>query len=229
MKQLYALGLLLIIFSCGKEKVIHLPAISHSEITEINDVSPAYLFYDETKKDSVDLNRKNLISTTNWLVNVDKRLTLKQAIPHIKYLQDKKRNSSHKKKGVKNYFTCNDTSKQNLGFIEFTDVVYQEGHSFNYFSKTSDIPAKKRVHIIYISSKKIEINGFSKDLALKVSNDKEFLNDIKSFLSKTNGEIEIVIEIKDNTTFQSYITLKSHLLKIVKQNISILNDEFIFN
>ncbi|MDO5981544.1 hypothetical protein [Flavivirga spongiicola] len=228
MKKIYILFVCIIVFSCGNEKVILLPEINHSDITEINDVSPAYLFYDKTKKDSIELNRKNLISTTNWLINVDKRLTLKQAIPHIKFLQDKKQNSSHKNKDAKNYFTCNDTSRKNLGFIEFTNVVYHEGNSISYFSKISDIPTKKRVNIIYNASQKIEIHGFNKNLTFKVSNDKEFLSDVKSFLNSTE-DIEIVIEIKDSITFQSYITLKSHLLKIAKQNVSILNDEFITN
>ncbi|MDA9343831.1 hypothetical protein N8258_03095, partial [Algibacter sp.] len=124
MKYFILLITMFFVFSCGNKKVLHLPEISHSEISEINDVSHAYLFYDETQKDSVELNRKNLISTTNWLINVDKRLTLKQAIPHLKFLQEKKKNSSHKNKEAKNYFSCNDTSRQNLGFIEFTDVVY---------------------------------------------------------------------------------------------------------
>ncbi len=124
MKNVSLLVILLLIFSCGKDKIVQLPEINHSEISEINDVSAAYLFYDETLPDSLEFNRKNLISTTNWLVNVDKRLTLKQAMPHIKFLQEKKQNAGHKNDNAKNYFTCNDTSKKNLGFIEFTDVVY---------------------------------------------------------------------------------------------------------
>jgi len=50
--------------------------VENAEITEVLDVSPAYIFYDETQPDSTLFNRKNLIGTTNWLVNVDKRLTL---------------------------------------------------------------------------------------------------------------------------------------------------------
>lgn len=82
--------LALIIFSaCTGDKSVLLPEINGSEITEITDVSPAYIFYDETKKDSVELNRKSLIISTNWLVNIDKRLTLKQALPSIVKLQEK--------------------------------------------------------------------------------------------------------------------------------------------
>ncbi len=102
MKNAYLLILFLATFSSCNKKIVLLPEIQTASITEIIDVSPAYLFYDETQPDSVELNRKNLISTTNWLVNVDKRLTLKQAIPHIKFLQEKKRNSKmHKNESAK--------------------------------------------------------------------------------------------------------------------------------
>src|SRR5690606_14870685 len=122
MKKILFLAIITLFYSCGKEKVIQLPEIQHADISKIDDVSVAYLFYDETLPDSVDLNRKNIITTTNWLINVDKRLSLKQAIPHIQFLQEKKENSSHKKENAKNYFTCNDLSRKNLGFIEFTNT-----------------------------------------------------------------------------------------------------------
>ncbi|MEJ2113365.1 MAG: hypothetical protein P8X62_06655 [Flavobacteriaceae bacterium] len=125
MKNVFVLILLLVSFSSCDKKTILLPEVQNAKISEVIDVSPAYIFYDITKPDSTDFNRKNLIGTTNWLVNVDKRLTLKQAIPHIQFLQDKRRNSKmHKNENARNYFTCNDTARNNLGFIDFTDVVY---------------------------------------------------------------------------------------------------------
>ena len=49
-------------WSCANEKTIQLPEINGAKITELQDVSAAYLFYDETQPDSLELNRKNLIS-----------------------------------------------------------------------------------------------------------------------------------------------------------------------
>lgn len=51
--------------------------MENASVTEVLDVSPAYVFYDETQPDSVFLNRKNLIISTNWLVNIYKRCMLK--------------------------------------------------------------------------------------------------------------------------------------------------------
>ena len=94
MKRIITLLVLTIFLgSCSKKNVL-LPETENSNITEIKDVSAAYLFYDETKKDSLEFNRKNLISTTNWLVNIDKRLTLKQILPHLIYLQNKQNKDS---------------------------------------------------------------------------------------------------------------------------------------
>lgn len=137
MKYILSLIIVFLCISCGNKKELQLPEIDSTQITEITDVSAAYLFYDETQADSVELNRKNLISTTNWLVNVDKRLTLKQAIPHIKFLQDKKKSSSHKNEKAKNYFTCHDLSKNNLGFLEFTEINYH--YSFQDLYERKDI------------------------------------------------------------------------------------------
>lgn len=218
-----------ICFSCGKEKVIILPEISHSDITELNDVSAAYLFYDETKPDSVELNRKNLISTTNWLINVDKRLTLKQVIPHIKFLQEKKANSSHKNRKAKNYFTCNDTSRKELGFIEFTNTNFLKENlrkldRIKKHKKDSD----RSIYLKVITLDSIAIN-FSpyKDKPQYTNNDnlKKFIQSVNQNLSST------IIELGFNSdlTFQNYINMKSTLSSFDIEYVKISDDEFISN
>ncbi|MEP3836259.1 MAG: hypothetical protein ABJM36_01365 [Algibacter sp.] len=220
MKKLIYVLLLTVLFSCGNDKVVLLPEINHSEITEILDVSPGYLFYDETKTEGVELNRKNLISTTNWLINIDKRLTLKQVIPHIKYLQDKKANSSHKKEGVKNYYTCNDTSKKNLGFIDFTDVVYfTDSKGYKHDVKTD------HANIIFLNQNDIRI----------ITSDTKVIETEKTTLTGTIKELFelkealLYLEFNDNLSFQEYITFKALMSKLDLENIKISNHEIIFN
>tara|TARA_R110002049_G_scaffold3795_2_gene27459 strand:+ start:4562 stop:5245 length:684 start_codon:yes stop_codon:yes gene_type:complete len=227
MKKIFILIICGFIFSCGKDKVIQLPEINHSDITELHDVSAAYLFYDETKKDSVEFNRKNLISTTNWLVNVDKRLTLKQAIPHIKFLQEKKANSSHKNESAKNYFTCNDTSRKNLGFIEFTDVVYNEV-PYADFSDINDISIFSEIQAEFFSNDRIELSFGSDESIRKVSNKASFINDLKKIMKNETVDVELVLCFKKNLTFQEYISFKTLLLSLENASILILANEFIY-
>ena len=211
MKYIYSILTFVLFFSCGNEKVVQLPEINHTEITEILDVSPAYLFYDETKPDNIELNRKNLIISTNWLVNVDKRLTLKQAIPKIVFLQNKKRNATmHKNEAAKNYYTCHYKKINNLGFIEFTDIYYHEETIEDYLSKQNI----KEYHIINFNSDSV----FIKNKSIKL----EELKPLDSIDSK------VFLSFDKSMSFQKYIGYKDQLAKIDSIQLNIDNDEFIY-
>ena len=223
-------------FSCNNERVLLLPEIKNAEITEVLDVSPAYIFYDETQPDSTLLNRKNLIITTNWLVNVDKRLTLAQAIPHIKFLQDKKRNAEmHKNEDAKNYFTCNDTSIGNLGFLEFTDVNFEmidiKNDSINLqLLETSSEYHKSGLfeHAFITLSLVIDKNGLIKygDESLSIS---EYIKKIppRRFPIVALG-FSLELYFDDEFNFQDYITFKSELNKFINEEIIYSHNEFIY-
>lgn len=216
-----------ILFSCGNEKVLQLPEISHSDITDLKDVSHAYLFYDETQPDSVELNRKNLISTTNWLINVDKRLTLKQAIPQIKYLQDKKANSSHKNKKAKNYFTCNDTSINNLGFIEFTDITYQNETLDNYSGALSSLDSLSNATAIAFDSSNIITIASTSLKTMFLETTKDSLPYYVKKCDTINGII--LLNFQEDLSFQNYIDYKSIIEKTDLKQSKISLKEFIFN
>ena len=233
MKNLYLLLISIILFSCGNERILQLPEIENAKITEIHDVSQAYLFYDETKADSIELNRKNLIITTNWLVNVDKRLTLAQAIPKIKFLQDKKRSAElHKNENAKNYFTCSDTSIKNLGFLEFTDVLYWEESSQSLMAKTSqldfdriflhpEIHLDKKIHLT-----RLTINDEFETDIIEYKDFSKFLNSIRR--NKSEALIILELNFDKNLSFQDYISFKSFIKDLNIEGIGIDNREFIY-
>lgn len=228
MKPFFYCLILTIFVSCGKEKIVQLPEINHSKISKINDVSAAYLFYDITQPDSVELNRKNLISTTNWLVNVDKRLTLGQVIPKLKLLQEKKQNASHKNKNAKNYFTCNDISKHNLGFIDFTNVIYHNKSSKDYL-KTLKPKVNKIVNIRLHTLDSTYVSFiWSGTTFIHSSNQKELLNHLESNLTN-QGNAMIVSELDKTLSFQDYITYMYLLSQIDLKNVTLADDEFVFN
>lgn len=218
----FKIFMLLLVFSCNNEKIVQLPEITHSDFNKILDVSHAYLFYDETKTDSIELNRKNLISTTNWLINVDKRLTLKQVLPKILFLQDKKRNAEiHKNEDAKNFYTCHNTSITNLGFIEFTDVYYKEKHPNDF------IIDEENYGIIFNTIFDIKI--IRHDYQVLETSETKILEDIKSVFSENSKPKTLHLFFNKSLTFQDYITLKSLLNTLKTQNVIIANEEFVFN
>jgi len=234
MRYIYLL-IILTCFSCNNERVLYLPEIEKAEVTEVLDVSPAYIFYDETQADSTLLNRKNLIISTNWLVNVDKRLTLKQAIPHIKFMQDKKRNAEmHKNEDAKNYFTCNDTSIGNLGFLEFTDVFYEFSEPIDTSINLQDLVAEKLKNNQASTSTFLEI-----PLDITNNNKDKIQQKLQSYIEllalSTSISEDMVINgyaidlyFEGRMSFQDYISVKSKLSKIKSDKIIITNNEFIY-
>lgn len=217
LKKIGFIGLItLFLWSCRNEKVIQLPEVQHAKITEILDVSPAYIFYNETQPDSIELNRKNLIISTNWLFNVDKRLTLEQAIPKIKFLQDKKRNAKmHKNEAAKNYYTCNDTSIKNLGFIDFTDVNYvEEINSENNYIITINSLNDIAIHHNDVKLSEVDIDN------LIIQLEKNF--------NKNEENTVLTLQLNKQLKFQDYITVKNKLQNLNFETIVIDNNEYIF-
>jgi len=70
-----SLILLFVLFSCGEKETILLPKSDSTVVKEVRDYSPIYLFFKTKGKDTlVEVNRKNAISSTNWIFHIDKRL-----------------------------------------------------------------------------------------------------------------------------------------------------------
>jgi hypothetical protein len=94
MKKLVAIVALMGLFSCNDEEVL-LPQESVSVLKDMTDHSPIYMFFkteenpdDKEKLDTIiEVNRKNSISSTNWVFNIDKRLPLKLVIPELMELK----------------------------------------------------------------------------------------------------------------------------------------------
>src|SRR5690606_5675016 len=75
--------------SCTK-KEIKISRANHSVITELTDVSPAYLT--RLPDGSLQFNKNNLIGNTHWIITAQRDLLMKDVAPYIKELAVKKLN-----------------------------------------------------------------------------------------------------------------------------------------
>ncbi len=125
MKKIIVAGICFVLFSCQNKEVL-LPMAGETVVADVQDHSPIYFFFKTEEKDTlIEVNRKNSISSTNWLFNIDKRLPLRLVIPEIKKLQNKKEGSLHKSETSENYFTYTDTIKKRMAFLPFTKIRYK--------------------------------------------------------------------------------------------------------
>ncbi|MFV8443177.1 hypothetical protein [Flavobacterium sp. LB2P44] len=141
----FTLIVLFALFSCGNKEDILLPKANTTIVKNVDDLSPIYIFFRTKGKDTLaEVNRKNSIISTNWILNVDKRLPLRLAIPEIMKLQEKKRTEkAHKNEKAENYYSYADTIGRNLAFFPFTNVFYKlekpKSGVIVFFTKNNEI------------------------------------------------------------------------------------------
>ncbi len=126
MKYLFGICLALCLSCVNKEEIL-LPKAGATVVKEVTDLSPIYIFFRVKGKDTLaEVNRKNSIITTNWILNIDKRLPLRLVIPEVMKLQQKKREEKeHRNELALNYYSYADTIGKNLAFLPFTEVYYK--------------------------------------------------------------------------------------------------------
>src|SRR5690606_12567295 len=123
---------------------------------------------------------------------------------------------------AKNYYTCHNTSINNLGFIEFTDVYYIEKQPIDFDLKANNY------NIVIRSTSNLELHSATEENALK-SSETTLLQDINKFASKTDEATTLHLFFSQTLSFQDHISLKSRLNKLTDKNDLITIAVFIFN
>lgn len=211
----FILVILFVFFSCGNKEDILLPKSNVTIVSDVEDHSPIYIFFRTKGKDTLaEVNRKNSITSTNWILNIDKRLPLRLVIPEVMKLQEKKRNSAHKNELAENYYSYADSIGKNMAFLPFTKVVYKIEKPFFI---DSFLRFKKNGMVQFNETNEYD---FSK---VKLE---EFLNNL--FIEH---ECEVVFSFDKSMSYEEYIQDKILIenLVIKKKGIWINhNKEFIY-
>jgi hypothetical protein len=215
-----------LILGCAKKEV-KIPTLAEKGIQEVQNNSQVWLFFEIQNNDTIAVvNNKNTISTTHWIFNIDKHLTLKTIIPHIIKLQDRHANSMHSEKGMHDYFSYSDTISKKLSFLEFDGVIYKMDSLFSKNSiaeNSSDYSNYTNINLIF-NSNSIWIN----DVKTEKSNFKtELLAAIK--LSSEDKQTMLHLNFSQNLLYQDYLFYKTMIHNINDKNLLINTNEFIFN
>ncbi|WP_264563861.1 hypothetical protein [Flavobacterium sp. N3904] len=211
MKYLFGIVLLFCV-SCGNKEDVLLPKSDRSIVKDVVDLSPIYIFFRVNGKDTLaEVNRKNSIITTNWILNIDKRLPLRLVIPEVMKLQQRKREEKeHRNELALNYYSYADTIGKNLAFIPFTQVYYKMEKPFILDS----FICFKKNGLVKINDSIYSVNELSN------------LNNL--FIER---ECEIIFSFDKNLSFGEYIQDKILIEKLVikKKGIWINhNKEFVY-
>ena len=112
----------LLLLGCQK-KQMQLPQVQDTNITSVEDYSQVYISYEEASE-AAKLNANGLISSTNWVLHVDKRNKLKEVAPLFIKLQEKRTNprNPHSNPDAHLYISLADIPHKRLGFMDVTEL-----------------------------------------------------------------------------------------------------------
>ncbi len=207
----FSLVIFFVLFSCGNKEDILLPKSNVTIVSNVVDHSPIYIFFRTKGKDTLaEVNRKNSIISTNWILNIDKRLPLRLVIPEVMKLQEKKRgDSAHKNELAENYYSYADSIGKNMAFLPYTKVYYKM--------------EKPKFGVIVYFDKKNQI--WVNNLMIKKNKLESFLNE---FIVRKGINLQFCFS-KD-LTFGNYIQDKIFIqsLKFPFPDLNLTNEEFIY-
>jgi hypothetical protein len=199
------------LLSCGNKEDVLLPKSNVVIVSNVEDHSPIYIFFRTKGKDTLaEVNRKNSIITTNWILNIDKRLPLRLVIPEVMKLQEKKRSEvAHKNELAQNYYSYEDSIHKNMAFLPFTKVYYEMKKP------------KFGVNVFFDKNNKISVNG----LVIKKDKLESFLNE--SIIEKG---INLQFCFSNDLSYGGYIQDEIFIqsLKFSMLNLNLTNQEFIY-
>ena len=225
MKKLTLILLTLLMLGCAK-KELKIPTLAEKGIQELQNHSQVWLFFEVKNNDTVAVvNRKNTISTTHWIYNIDKRLPLKAIIPDIIQLQDKHANSMHSEKGMFDYFSYSDTITKKLSFLKFDGVTFK---TIDVMPKNSEENATKyqnyhNIHLVFNQN-----SVWMNDVKIEKSN---FKNELTTLLKLPAEDKQTILHLNFNRNllYQDYLFYKTIIHNLSNENILINKNEFIFN
>lgn len=112
----------LLLLGCQK-KQMQLPQVQDTKIASVEDYSQVYISYEETSEEA-KLNANGLISSTNWVLHVDKRNKLKEVAPLFIKLQEKRTNprNPHSNPDAHLYISLANIPHKRLGFMDVTEL-----------------------------------------------------------------------------------------------------------
>lgn len=227
--RLITLGFLfgIILTSCQKE--VQLAQGSVTVLDEMTDHTPVYLFFVEQNGDTlVELNRKNTVSTTNWIYHVDKRLPLQLVTPKIINLQQMREdNQMHKNEEAGNFYSYSDSLKQSLAFYPFKEIKYTFNtyHSVNYIAEYPDFHSHYRVYsLTFLPGDLVVVNGTK--VAFKEL--KEFITEFLSF--EADGQrVLLYLNFHQDVTFDAYMKGVLFAYEIQQPGLEVSNTHFVFD
>ena len=212
-----ALCCFFLINGCARQEVL-LPVISADGIEQVENHSSVWIFFEISGQDTLAvLNKNNKLINTNWIFNIDRRLKMKQVIPHLEEMQrDRNKDSMHKKGGMKSYFSYADTKNERISLVDFPQLNFIESEG----PANSGMISNDSICLIplWLKGERIALgeSDFGKDRWSRIA---EVLTTCDS-----TAQAHFQLHYSANLAFEQYLTARAGLVSL---GLSLAGDEYV--
>lgn len=215
-KYIYVVLFVFFLTSCSK-KSVELPLIPVSGTTNIFNYSEIWVFYKLDKQEvKANANLNNVISSTHWIINIDKKLPMQEIVPILETIKEKRaKKSPHSVENMNNYLSYSNTKDKNISLINIDSTQY-----------------------LILGAKEYEelINHYKSDINIELSENSFTLNQTEYPLDAFNEEllkplknVPIHFFYKGDVAYQTYLEKKVMLYQYVSQKNLIDSTEYLLN
>jgi hypothetical protein len=206
-KILFLAVLATLLVSCTK-KIVFLPQINVTGETAIQNHSEIWVYYNESSKQA-DVNKNNLITTTHWILNMDRRLSMAEITPIFQMVKAKRaKKSMHNAEGMRDYIGYSNTLDKNVSAFRIDSISYIMLPK----SEMKTLNANNTCTIIDFKPNSIHIN--EKELTLEAWN--------TSVIDSIKGCIQL--QYDQRISYQKYMEYRLSISK----KLEIENIEYIY-
>jgi hypothetical protein len=200
--------------SCHKKEVL-LPQVPISGETDIQNHSEVWVFYNEKGEDTKAIvNKNNLITSTNWILNIDRRLKLYDVIPVFQMIHAKRaKKTMHSVEGMTDYISYSNTKDKNISVFPISDKKYLM-LSWEEILQLNQTKLCENELIFYTN--RVKVNG---QMYSGISWERE----IDKF--KKNTCIQLLFE--SNMTYQQYVKYRLELHELLPEGVLVQKTEYI--
>ena len=217
MKRYIFLPLLIFILIGCVDKSVSLPQVAISGKTEIQNHSQIWVFQDITKEGSIKaaVNKNNIISATNWIINIDKHLPMSEIIPVFQMIKAKRaKKSIHSVEGMKDYLSYSNTLDKNISVFSIDSIQFMLLSKEKLATLNQDKTCKNTINFssndIRVNNKKYTVSQWNKTI----------LDSLKT------GCVQL--QYNEDLSYQKYMEYRLSVIGFLPKGVSIETTEYVY-
>ena len=227
MKKICLAFLIILCIGCSQDQKVQLAEVDQGEIRELTNHSAVYIFYDPEAQDSLTFNANNLITNTNWILHIDKRLPLSKLRSKLDFIYKKaNKETMHKKEPSPIYYSVHDRLAEGLAFIEVTGTKFQPASmtSVKHVAATpEEHKSQQVVHVDLNHEHQISVDG-------EIVKKEVFIPYLQEKLSgfEASENTLIYLNLDERIHFEAYVNLYLKIKRLTSEKVRLEPMHFVY-